>query len=840
MRWASPEMAFNSIVRPDGVHFSVVAQRLATEGKWTVLTGNAELPARTLPGESLVQAAGQWLNVGHLGNGIGIVWLTSAFVILLAGYLARRFAGLSAAWVAVLLLALSPLHAWYSRQLMSEIPWGGIVLFSCGLLAIAGSRPLWICVAGFVGGLGLLFKSSHLLVIMGMFIGWLIAARRTGLSIPRLFGFLLIGAALGAAPAFLYNHAVLGGWLRTAYHVYWPGWASATEALNLKYIWSAPLIKGQMGNAPYYILSLLGLDPRPERMFLLPGLALALGWFIWRSFKSNSSSATDPSAFTFNTLSWCVGLLYGGGCLLYSFQDPRFWLPVVPLVLTSIAGPIARGLPDSERATQAGVRAGQLVLALLMALGVAIVLTETTSNRIPEEQLLRNLAKASASYDVLVSDEDPVLLTHFGVWNSHTRILPLLLPGELWFPDDPADLYRREKVAVSPFIGTVPLVRSALQNGKRVAAYIRRPHDRPEAWLRFQDAFTFIPAGDKTLPWLVQISDKESPANTRHAPTNTGGGTVPAELHKPAVEQPLYFQGAKMPEGFTARERALPPHRVELSPFTLAPSETDQASFVRFLNDSFKAAHLRCEAADSDTSVFWHGNTGEDRLICVLRANEPNLRVVFDRSLDAPFTCDKAPPTLSAPLPMVLVSWYGAILYCNWMSRQEGLLPCYDETNFRRFFPTNGGYRLPTEAEWEQTATWDGSRKHRYAWGDEWDSSLGNVADSPRPALDIPVPLTVPAQLAAPWTPTNAPKSACLHLTGNVWEWCEDWYSDYSEDQQRDPAGPPTGSVKVVRGGSYRTHQESGWSAFRGVATPETVTPDIGFRWARSRPTARP
>jgi formylglycine-generating enzyme required for sulfatase activity len=67
-----------------------------------------------------------------------------------------------------------------------------------------------------------------------------------------------------------------------------------------------------------------------------------------------------------------------------------------------------------------------------------------------------------------------------------------------------------------------------------------------------------------------------------------------------------------------------------------------------------------------------------------------------------------------------------------------------------------------------------------------------------------------------------------------VWEWCHDWYGPYSADDQRDPLGPATGSVKAVRGGSYRSGSEISWCAFRGLCDPVLCRPDIGFRAARA------
>ena len=56
--------------------------------------------------------------------------------------------------------------------------------------------------------------------------------------------------------------------------------------------------------------------------------------------------------------------------------------------------------------------------------------------------------------------------------------------------------------------------------------------------------------------------------------------------------------------------------------------------------------------------------------------------------------------------PVVRVSWFGAVAYCNWRSEMEGLQPCYDLETWTRYEPVRSGYRLPTEAEWERAASW--------------------------------------------------------------------------------------------------------------------------------------
>lgn len=858
LRWTSPDMAFNSIVRPDGVHFSAVAQGLVAGAGLSVPTGTTRLPARTLPGQSLVQAATQWLAPAHPGAGIFAVWLCAVLTAVAAWRFGNRLFGAGAGAVAALLILLSPLHGWYSRQLMSEIPWGLLTLVACGWAALSPRRPAALLGAGFLMGLGLLFKSSHLLMIIGFaaaLLGALPGGRMGGIG--RLTA--LTGLAAGMLPALLYNRCILGGWWRTAYHVYWPGWASPGEALGWRYLWQPPLINGSMGNLPYYLLTLLGLDPRPERMILPPLAAAGLAWWWWRIRRT--PGATPPAAAPadaarrlFMRAVVIIGALYGLACLLYSFQEPRFLLPIIPLVCTGLGGSLAMRGPPS--ATPGGARppagAALATACLLGGLGLAIIQVEWPGRRIPERQVLERLRRATDAYDVLVSDEDPVLLTQAGVWNARLRLLPLLRPGELWFPEEPARLFAAQGIAVTPFTGTITRVHAALAEGARVAVYIRRPRARPQAYAEFNAAFRTRALAATGVPGLREITAAatvmdSAPAAPNPTPENNAPATLTptAQTDAPIASVPatnfviftngVFTRGADGGPEAVGRNRSLPVHPVTLSAFALARHETTQAEFAAFLNAAWGAGLARAVSNDAMVDVVWVAGP-TTVTVCVANAPEPGLR--FDpRVDDAPFAPGVWQGTSLARHPVTRVTWHGAALYANWRSRAAGGTVAYAWRDGRLEPVAAGGagYRLPREAEWERASAGSDGRAHRYAFGDNWDPARANVAEAPRGERAPDAPLTVPADAPAPWSPADASDAAQpLHLTGNVWEWCEDWYGDYEAAPARDPRGPAVGTDKLVRGGSYRTRAEAAWCAFRGLATPDTQAPDIGFRLVRT------
>lgn len=299
---------------------------------------------------------------------------------------------------------------------------------------------------------------------------------------------------------------------------------------------------------------------------------------------------------------------------------------------------------------------------------------------------------------------------------------------------------------------------------------------------------------------------------------------------------PIRFQlGMVMDESAMAGSRSLPVHDVTLSPFELAAAEVNHASFVQFLNDALQTGAILPPAADRGGLVEWHEDNSPSFPLCSVDPTEPNCGFQFDHAAQR-FLVTTNGGVDMADYPVVLVSWYGAALFANWLSTTQGLSRVYD-TRDGSVIAVAGrdGWRLPTEAEWEYSATWSPTGKHVYAWGNDWNPDMGNVASSSRPARRESEPFTVAVSIPAPWTKTSEGQNKHLHMTGNVWEWCQDWYEDYSAASVTNPSGAATGTVKVVRGGSFRSYDESAWAGFRGVATPETMTRDIGFRLARSR-----
>lgn len=182
-------------------------------------------------------------------------------------------------------------------------------------------------------------------------------------------------------------------------------------------------------------------------------------------------------------------------------------------------------------------------------------------------------------------------------------------------------------------------------------------------------------------------------------------------------------------------------------------------------------------------------------------------REVLFRELAAPYVWDDStPPPGRGSHPVVLIGYDDAVAYCTWLTAR-----------------LQRAVRLPTEAEWEKAAR-GGVEGWKYPWGNEIDPSRGNFLTDP----------AVKSQRGTRATGTYEPNGFGLYdMVGNVWEWVSDWYStdSYGMGESRDPRGPSSGTMRVVRGGSWVNHDPSMLrSAYRHQVPADTYAYSIGFR----------
>jgi formylglycine-generating enzyme required for sulfatase activity len=288
-----------------------------------------------------------------------------------------------------------------------------------------------------------------------------------------------------------------------------------------------------------------------------------------------------------------------------------------------------------------------------------------------------------------------------------------------------------------------------------------------------------------TLIAIAGVSAAQSPAD----------GSLPQALNEGfgdflLVPAGSFLMGDNFDEG-DADE--IPVHSVSLEAFYIARSKVTNADFARFMAAGGYTEPSYWNAGGfgeyGSAPRFWEsekyhgGGTGEG---------------------DA--------------FPVVGVSWFEASAYCSWVSAETGEL-----------------YRLPTEAEWEKAAR--GTDQRRFPWGEAIDGSYANYEfsnDPFEPGL-TPVGYFDGSVRDGFRTSENVSPYGAEGMTGNIWEWCSDWYdgSYYATSPEKNPTGPKSGGSKVLRAGGWVDSHYYHRAANRNGSFPENRNPIQGFRCVR-------
>ncbi|MEP9384146.1 formylglycine-generating enzyme family protein [Nocardioides sp. KR10-350] len=288
---------------------------------------------------------------------------------------------------------------------------------------------------------------------------------------------------------------------------------------------------------------------------------------------------------------------------------------------------------------------------------------------------------------------------------------------------------------------------------------------------------------------------------------------VPTRRRRGLVDLPAgrFAMGDSTGEGYPADGEG-PVHDVEVPAFRLDATTVTNEEFGRFVRAT---GHVTTAERAGFSAVFHLAFTGDPRDVLGRAPETPWWLGVRGASWRTP----EGPGSnvgRRSNHPVVHVSYDDALAYCAW-----------------------AGTRLPTEAEWEYAAR-GGLDGARFPWGEDLVPESGhrcNVWQGDFPdvnTLEDGFLTTAPARHFEP----NG--FGLFQMTGNVWEWCADWFSPayYGElagATARDPRGPAEGVTRVMRGGSYLCHASYCHRyrvSARSSSPPDSTAGNLGFRCA--------
>ena len=229
-----------------------------------------------------------------------------------------------------------------------------------------------------------------------------------------------------------------------------------------------------------------------------------------------------------------------------------------------------------------------------------------------------------------------------------------------------------------------------------------------------------------------------------------------------------------------------PVHTVTVSGFDMSTTEITNEQYAVYLNEALTSGDI--EIKDGDV----YGKTGE-------LSGERYLDIGYEYNSDNKCWINYSNGTFPVTTgkekwPVVAVTWYGS-----------------------KAFALYYGLDLPTEAEWEYAAR--GGKQYKYGTDD-------GTIDKSKANFDYVLPDGYPVDVGS--YPANP--YGLYDMSGNLWEWCNDWYDDYSSDSVSNPTGALTGSDRVVRGGGWHFDAISCRSAVRGPGSPGDGFGAVGFR----------
>lgn len=295
------------------------------------------------------------------------------------------------------------------------------------------------------------------------------------------------------------------------------------------------------------------------------------------------------------------------------------------------------------------------------------------------------------------------------------------------------------------------------------------------------------------------------PTAPSSASTGAAVGASPSAHTWCDIPAGKFRMGTEDPHGYLGDGEG-PIHDVSLPAYRISATAVTNAQFARFI----EATGYRTTAEQFGNSFVFIGLLPEDFPPTRAVAATPWWREVEGARWDRPEGPDSCIDD-RLDHPVVHVSWFDAQAYAQW-----------------------AGVALPTEAQWERAAR-GGRDGHHFPWGDEREPGgehRMNVFQG-----TFPEDNTAEDGFAGTCPVGTFPPNdwGLYEITGNVWEWCQDWFSAayYRESPRVDPRGPATGRSRVMRGGSFLCHESYCWryrTDSRSHNSPDSTTSNTGFR----------
>lgn len=299
----------------------------------------------------------------------------------------------------------------------------------------------------------------------------------------------------------------------------------------------------------------------------------------------------------------------------------------------------------------------------------------------------------------------------------------------------------------------------------------------------------------------------EQTATKKDTTRRSASSDTPAAYGMVSIPRGKFLMGTNVADGFPEDGEA-PIHNVYVDAYQMAACTVTNAQFATFIRETGYVT----DAEKYGWSFVFHQFVSERvaRAVTQKVRGTPWWWVIEGAMWARP---EGPGSTVDGRMehPVVHVSWNDAVAYCEW-----------------------AGVRLPTEAEWERAAR-GGLEQKRYPWGDEL-TPLGahqcNIWQGTFPEANT---LEDGFAGTAPVDSFPANGYGLYNMSGNVWEWCADWFHTniHQRGGKKNPAGPATGDFRVIRGGSYLCHHSycnRYRVAARSANTPDSSTGNMGFR----------